>query len=297
MWNKYVKMLPYATFYIYNRSMNNYKNSYKATEKELVSLSVYNVGNQKCNPLYQWGPGIRNHYLIHYIISGKGTYTVNGKTHLLEAGDCFLVFPNTEVIYQAYEQEPWEYVWVGFAGSDAEMILKATDFTKEKPYLRKIPYGQDICRQILHIYDARGNEFEHAVEMTGRLYTTLAIFMHASNKNVTQNTLNSYVQKGIEYISSNYSYPITIEDIATYVGLSRSHLFRSFESVLKISPKEYLTSFRIKQACYLLEHSDLSITAIANSVGFDNSLYFSKTFHKIKGVSPKIYRNKRISQS
>ena len=52
----------------------------------------------------------------------------------------------------------------------------------------------------------------------------------------------------------------------------------------------YLTDFRIKQSCYLLEHSNLSITAIANSIGFDNSLYFSKTFHKEKGMSPKKYR-------
>ena len=37
----------------------NYKNSYKATKKELVSLSVYNVGYQKCDALYQWGPGVR----------------------------------------------------------------------------------------------------------------------------------------------------------------------------------------------------------------------------------------------
>ena len=38
----------------------NYKNSYKATDKELVSLSVYNVGCQRCDPGYQWGPGIRD---------------------------------------------------------------------------------------------------------------------------------------------------------------------------------------------------------------------------------------------
>jgi AraC-like DNA-binding protein len=103
------------------------------------------------------------------------------------------------------------------------------------------------------------------------------------------------VQKSIEYISSNYSYPITVEDIASYVGLSRSHLFRSFETVLGLSPKEYLTDFRIKQSCYLLEHSDLSITAIANSIGFDNSLYFSKTFHQTKGLSPKEYRKRKKS--
>lgn len=277
--------------------MSNYKNSYKVKEKELVSLSVYNVGFQKCEPLYQWGPGIRDHYLIHYIISGKGTYRVNNFTYELSAGDCFLVYPNTEAIYQADASDPWEYTWVGFAGSDASMILRATDFSKEHPVIMQMPSGDEVKRQLFHIYDARGNRFEHAVEMTGRLYTTLAIFMHNAQKPPTSNTTNSYVQKSIEYISANYSYPISVEDIASYVGLSRSHLFRSFETILGVSPKEYLTDFRIKQACYLLEHSSLSMTAIANSIGFDNSLYFSKIFHKKKGVPPKEYRQQHTKHN
>lgn len=270
--------------------MNRYKNSYKVTEKELVSLSVYNVGFQNCAPLYQWGPGIRDHYLIHYVISGKGYYKTKNKTFTLKAGDTFLVYPNTEVLYYADETNPWEYAWVGFTGSDASTILKATDFTKETPIIKQTPLGDSIHLQLLHIYDARGNEFEHAVEMTGRLYTMLALFMQGASKDPVQNTAATYVQKGIEYISANYSYNITVEDIADYVGLSRSHLFRSFESVLGQSPKEYLTDFRMRHACYLLEHSSLSITAIANSIGFDNSLYFSKTFHKSKGMAPKEYR-------
>ena len=53
---------------------DTFKNSYKVKEKETVSLSVYNVGFQKCEPRYQWGPGVRDHYLIHYIVSGKGIY-------------------------------------------------------------------------------------------------------------------------------------------------------------------------------------------------------------------------------
>lgn len=270
---------------------DNYKNSYIVKEKELVSLSVYNVGFQKCDSLYQWGPGIRDHYLIHYIINGEGFYTVNGKQHHLYAGDAFLVYPNTEIQYQADEENPWEYTWVGFTGSDAAMILRATDFTEKKPYIRNVPNGNEIKRQLIHIYDARGTEFENALEMTGRLYTTLALFINGATNQAPQNSATTYVQKGIEYISANYSYPITVEDIASYIGLSRSHLFRSFQTILGVSPKEYLTDFRIKQACYLLKHSSLSITAIANSIGFDNSLYFSKTFHKIKGMSPKEYRN------
>lgn len=112
---------------------DQYKNSYKATAKELVSLSVYNVGYQLCDAGYQWGPGIRDHYLIHYIISGKGTYEVHHEVHSLSAGDAFLVYPNTEVIYRADAKNPWEYAWVGFTGSDAATILQATDFSRKIP--------------------------------------------------------------------------------------------------------------------------------------------------------------------
>ena len=266
-----------------------YKNSYKVTEKELVSLSVYNVGFQRCDSLYQWGPGIRDHYLIHYIISGKGFYKIGKRTYELQAGDSFLVYPNTEVVYYAAETDPWEYAWVGFTGSDASMILKATDFSPEKPIIRETPHGSDIHRQILHIYDARGNEFEHAVEMTGRLYTMLAMFLHGASHTTEQNSANSYVQKGIEYISSNYSYAITVEDIADYVGVSRSHLYRVFMSNVGQSPIDYLTSYRISEACSLLKNSSLSIAEIAVSVGFFDQFYFSRVFKKVKGVPPSKY--------
>ncbi|MDD6037255.1 MAG: AraC family transcriptional regulator [bacterium] len=274
-----------------------YKNSYKVSKKELLSLSVYNVGYQKCDSLHQWGPGIRDHFLIHYIISGRGFYETNGKKYSLESGDTFLVYPNQIVTYYADQNDPWEYAWVGFNGSDALAIINATDFSKETPIIKQTAYGEEIRHQFLHIYESRGNEFDHAVEMTGRLYTALALFMKGATIPVRQTSYSSYVQKGIEYISANYSYPITVEDIASYVGLSRSHLFRSFEKVIAKSPKEYLTEFRIKQACNLLEHSDLSITAIANSVGFENNLYFSKAFHKAMGISPKVYKESKTKES
>ena len=267
-----------------------YKNSYKATQKELLSLAVYNVGYQKCDPLYQWGPGIRDHFLIHYIISGQGFYETNGKIYTLTAGDTFLVYPNQIVTYHADQNDPWEYAWVGFNGSDALSITNATDFSMETPIIKQTAYGEEIRHQFLHIYEARGNEFDHAVEMTGRLYTALALFMKGAAKKPPQTSYDSYVQKATSYISSNYSYPITVEDVAAYVGLSRSHLFRSFEKVYDCSPKEYLTDFRIRQACALLRQTDLSITAIANSVGFENNLYFSKAFHKVQGISPRKYR-------
>ena len=274
----------------------NYKNSYIAKEKELVSLSVYNVGFQKCASLHQWGPGIRNHYLIHHIISGKGTYEINHKKLQLRAGDTFLAYPNTEITYYADEKEPWEYAWVGFSGSDASMLLSATDFSMEHPYIQNTPLGREIYEAMLQIYEARGSEVLNAVQMTGALYHLLSLFIQTAHHVENPNSSITYVQKSIEYISANYSYPITVEDIADYVGISRSQLFRCFQIILGQSPKDYLTDYRLKQACYMLGHTDFSITAIANSLGFDNSMYFSKTFHKKKGMSPSDYRHSFSSE-
>lgn len=69
---------------------------------------------------------------------------------------------------------------------------------------------------------------------------------------------------------------MTVEDVADYVGISRSHLFRSFQTYMNCSPKEFLSQYRIKQACRLLKETDLSVSAIAYSVGFENNLYFQR---------------------
>lgn len=287
---------------------NTFKSNFKTQEREMVSLSVYNVGLQKCESNYQWGPGVRDHFLIHHIVSGKGEYEADGITYHLTAGDSFLVYPYTEITYRADADDPWEYYWVGFAGTDAAAILSSTDFSRKNPVIHSdehetientgygtyiSPTDDRIKKLLLSIYDARGNSLENSVEMTGRLYTALAYFIKISKKASSDTKpYDFYVKKALEYITANYSYPITVEEIADFVGISRSHLFRAFRSVLSVSPKEYLSDFRIRQACVLLKNSDLSIMAIARSVGFENNLYFSRAFHKKKGITPSEYAKK-----
>lgn len=88
---------------------NTFKKSYRLEGASYLSLSVYTTGIQKCEPLHQWGPGIRNHYLIHHIVSGKGYYKVNDNIWELHAGDTFLAFPYSEITYYADQKDPWEY--------------------------------------------------------------------------------------------------------------------------------------------------------------------------------------------
>ncbi|MEE3420403.1 MAG: AraC family transcriptional regulator [Lachnospiraceae bacterium] len=271
----------------------SFKQSNKVERKSLTSLSVVNVGRQKCTPGYQWGPGVRDHYLIHYISEGRGTYTTGGQTYPLVAGDTFLATPDTEILYRADEEEPWTYSWVGFTGTDAPVILGRTDFSDTCPVLKGIPYGKALEDQLAQINAAFGNGFPHAVEMAGQLYLLLSIMVkNASHQRIEEKTSGQAenVRHAIDYISSRYSYNISIEEIAAYVGVSRGTLVRQFEEEVHISPKKYVDRFRIRRAADLLEKTDLPIASVAASVGYESGLYFSKVFKKIMHVTPSAYR-------
>lgn len=266
------------------------KNSYKTTPVGPVSLSVYNVGYQSCTPLYQWGPGVRNHYLIHAVVRGQGTYQTEGQTYQLHAGDVFLVYPNATVSYTAHGEDPWEYCWVGFNGSDAPNILEAAGFRPERPVLRALPYAERLQEALMQIYQGRGNTLAHSVEMAGRLYVALSLFLQNPPAPAEDaDSLVSYTRQAVEYIQCRYSYPLLVEDIAAHIGISRSHLYRAFCAVMGQCPKTYLTEYRISQACLLLGRKDLSIASIAQSVGYEDGLYFSKVFHRVKGMTPTEY--------
>ena len=106
----------------------DFKHSFKAPDRPELSLVVYNAGFQKCPPGYGWGPGIRDHYLIHYILSGHGHCRIGEEQRDLGAGEAFLVRPEVPTHYAAAEEDPWEYYWVGFSGPSAPLLLSATVF-------------------------------------------------------------------------------------------------------------------------------------------------------------------------
>ena len=66
----------------------------------------------------------------------------------------------------------------------------------------------------------------------------------------------------IKYIQFNYSHDISIDDVAKSVGVSRSHLYRVFMLNVGQSPIDYLTEYRINEACKLLRAGNLSIACL-----------------------------------
>lgn len=266
----------------------DFKYSFKAPSRAELALTVYNAGFQKCGPGYGWGPGVRDHCLLHYVVSGKGFYETEGRVYALTAGQAFLAWPDVPIYYHADETEPWEYYWVGFSGPAAPLLLAQTPFTRRRPVIT--PAAGDTLRQgLLDIYKARGADYPSAVRMAGYLQAALGLLMDSGPRK-GEDPLSMYARQGAAFLQQNYSRSITVEDAARQAGVSRSYLYRAFQAEFGCSPSTYLIRYRIQRACQLLRHSQLSVDAVAASVGFQDPFYFSRAFHRETGLSPSAYR-------
>ena len=88
--------------------MAHEKFQFRDTLRENAGLSVYNTGYEQCDGGYIWGPALRDHYLIHYVVSGSGTLRCNRQEYTVGAGMLFIIFPSQGASYQADNDNPWQ---------------------------------------------------------------------------------------------------------------------------------------------------------------------------------------------
>jgi len=268
---------------------DEFRHSFTVPFHNSLGLTVYSCGVQRCGSCHSWGPAVRDHYLIHYIIAGHGIFTSGSKDFHLSSGDGFLVLPSTVASYVADLSDPWEYCWVGFNGSDAKRLMSQTGLLDSDPVFH---YDKDNLFEelLMKICNSSGSSPSEDARMESGLLLFLATLMDQFGIPATRHTSGyEYVQKAIQYIDYNYSSDIDIVDVASSVGISRSHLYRLFMKHISMPPNEYLMRYRISKATELLESNNLSVGEVAYSAGFSDQLYFSRVFKKYMGMPPSRY--------
>lgn len=128
--------------------------------------------------------------------------------------------------------------------------------------------------------------------MAGYLYLFLAELMRTTGGNERYTDVQDYLTQALRYIQYNYAGSIQVSHIASYVGISRSQLYRAFMEKFELSPHAFLKRYRINEACTLLNRSGITVGEVANSVGFSDPLYFSRVFKEVKGMTPSAYQQK-----
>lgn len=261
------------------------------TGEKSGSLYVNCCGCSKTEPLHSFGPALKPHYIIHYILSGKGKFSIGGKTYPLEEGYGFLIAPEELAFYQADEKEPWTYVWVGFSGTKADEYVRSIGLSIAHPVFRS-ERSEELYQAVRDMMEHNTFGIANDLRRNGQLSLFLSII--AENIPVAEKNegdrANTYVRKAVEFIQGNYCNPIKVTDVADYVCINRSYLYTLFQNSLGMSPQQFLMTFRITKATELLQLTSLPIESIAISCGYQDPLVFTKAFRQMKQMSPSAYR-------
>ena len=252
------------------------------------SLQFYYSGYEKCEAAHLFGPAVRVHYLIHLVISGKGTYHVGKKAYSVCAHQAFLIRPQEVTFYAADKAEPWEYLWFAFDGTEADALISSF-FCGDAPYVISAASEARLAR-LLHtaIPSFQQHKLE-PLELSGWCYLFFSCFNRQAEKR-QKNFKDTYLHDILNYMRYNYMHDINIDQLSAQLGIDRTYLYKIVKNDTGHSPKEYITLLRIEAAKNLLQHSKYSITDISAACGFHDHSSFCKVFKRYAHDTPSHYR-------
>ncbi len=254
---------------------------------------LYELGRNKCEPLYSYEHTVKNRIILHFVLSGKGILRIGDRQYDVHEHQVFLIPEDTRSFYQADRDDPWEYIWFHIGGPKIPMILKEAGLTEDHPVYT--PLG---CADIIEgLAEDILDNYTRQYYCVGTLYKMCDYMIENSSVREEKDYESSlvYVKNVISYIQLKYSEPVKIEKIAFSLGLNRSYLTRLFKNATGYSLQEYLLTYRMKMAAKLLSGSSLSVADVASSVGYTDTFTFSKAFKRYYGKSPSDFRNVQIN--
>lgn len=260
-----------------NKGYFNYNANYKS------DLAFIHCGIKQNLPGELCGPMARNMYLLHYVIDGKGVYCINDRIFRLKKGDVFAIYPNDVVSYQADENEPWYFGWIGFAGTQAAEYYRQIGFAESAPvkHIGDSLFVNGIMNCLGYISETDEEKLSE-LRLKAFVLEILASFEAAANNS------GNYVEKAVLYMEINYHRKFNLSDMAGDLGLEYSYFFRLFKKAMGISPAEYLTNLRMEKAKMLL-NSSIKVKNIPPLIGVSDVYYFTKLFKKHTGMTPAAY--------
>lgn len=267
-------------------------------EGELVVLFA---GEAQPVSLHGIGPAIHDYYLIHTVLSGEGDFIIRDRHYRCGAGDTFIIFPDELFSYQADERHPWSYTWVAFVGQAVSAYLASIGASPEEAVIAN-SLNPNVRNYYTRLRESLTSEAPHELvnlEAGGWTRLLLREFGQANRAAYASQPPDSAVDRlmkqAIQYLTLQFTQPISIERMAGMLGYHRTHLCKLFRRSTGMSPMQYLLKIRMERAEQLLA-TEMTIDQVASSVGFGDALYFSRKFRKWSGQAPSEFRHALRSQ-
>lgn len=250
---------------------------YRISPKNQSGLVPITWGQQKCEGGFSVDV-LRPYWLLHYVVSGKGTFETGNSSYTVLPSQIFVIHPHQTHCYTADKDNPWHYMWIAFQSDIDLPNLLGTDVFSAPAASRVFLDALSASK-----LDCGKEEF-----LIAKLWELMSVLMQIENGLIERP--NPYVSAAKDFISQNYSKRIKITDIAKALNLDRTYFSTVFKNQTGMSPQEYLMEYRLERAAEMLVDKQGSVAEVAYLSGYGDIVNFSRMFKKHFGTSPSKYR-------
>lgn len=227
--------------------------------------------------------------VIEYVIAGKGTVTLSGKSQPLHEAAIYAYFPRQRHIIQSDAQQPLTKYYVAIAGERIEQLV------------RKSPLIHGVIRtlrgeEILSLFEQLQLYASQASPQSPRLCALLVevlvlkIKETSSQKEGPESEAFASYQFARQTIQENFLKLHNLNEVALACGVTTNYLCRLFQRFDQETGYQFLIRTKMNHAASLLTDSSTTVVSVAEKLGYSDPFHFSRVFKRIHGISPESFR-------
>ncbi len=231
---------------------------------------------------------------IMFIMRGTGIYNIDGRSYQVKEGD-LLIF-NAGILHDEHPEASPELLVFSCGVEQLKFEGLLLNHLTQRSQVAVMPAGDysDEIRQLFYQMWAHiSNKNIYSGEVANSLLSVLLLICRSiwvQNRLDCDSKIAALGQRIKDFIDDNYKEEISFNVITSSLNMNRFYLAHVFKSFSGYSPKQYQTRRRIGEAQSLLLSTNLGVTEVANSVGYDNVNNFHRIFHNLVGMPPARYK-------
>lgn len=231
-------------------------------------------------------------------------------SEILRSGQIAIIYPYQIHRLNIMSESDYYMCELGNAYQSPTPTFPVTEQLKRNPFLSQIPNSDKLFATqnyfIINCINEVGTSFSHLIELLGQkdklapdvfsakyeltLYNLFFNLGECCESPILLHYSNKHLNKAICYINENYTRDISVENIASFVGISSTYLQILFKETYGYPISSYIKDCRLKLAKKLLSSSDLPLSLIAKQIGYHSLRAFEYAFINYYGENPTEYK-------
>lgn len=255
------------------------------------TAKLLNVASAKYGGDWHSVPHTHNHLELFYIVGGKGQFLIEDQLYPVDVNNLVIINPkviHTEVSLNA---QPLEYIVLGIEGIELAANENSNAQFNILDHFESVEIS-GCLRNILREMEQKNTGYEDVCQaymeiLIIRLMRNTSLAVPSEPQLISGNLQCAAVRR---YIDLHFKEPLSLDQLAEETHMNKYYLSHAFKKEYGISPINYMITRRLEESKYLLAETDLSMSQIAQLLGFSSLSYFSQVFRRTQSATPMEFR-------